>query len=198
MKLYPIFLKLKNRKCLVIGGGPVAERKVKDLIGAGGDVTVISPDLTRGLNNLASRGKISCERRKYRQGDLGGFFLVIVSTNSKKANRRAYIEAEKQKVLINSVDDRQNSGFLTPSLVRRGNLQIAISTSGKSPYLAKKLREFFERRLYPGLDRELETLHERRVKIIKEAKKNGKLKGKKFEQILAPEVKKILKRMDKR
>ncbi|MCP2520116.1 bifunctional precorrin-2 dehydrogenase/sirohydrochlorin ferrochelatase [Candidatus Aminicenantes bacterium AC-708-M15] len=139
--LYPIFLKLNKKKCVVIGGGKTATRKVKALLEAKAKVTVISPKLTKELEMLAENGSIKVIKREYKEGDLDKYFLVFATTNSEEINKKVIKEAKKRKILCNIVDDPSNCDFYVPSVYTQGDLKIAISTNGKSPALARKIRE---------------------------------------------------------
>ncbi len=144
---YPIFLDLKGKRCIVVGGGSVAERKVDMLLEHQASVTVISPTLSRRLHNLADQGATQTINRNYRTGDLKGAFLVIAATDDPSANAAIAEQCRKQGTLVNAVDDPKRSDFIVPSMVRRGDITIAISTSGKSPALARKLRTLLEQAL---------------------------------------------------
>lgn len=141
---YPISLELAGRKCVVIGGGAVAEEKVRSLLIAEAAVTVISPRFTAGLKELALRGELEIIEREYALGDLEGAFLAIAATDDPSVHPLIYREAEERRVLLNSVDDIDHCHFAVPSVVRRGDFQIAISTGGRAPALSKRLRERFE------------------------------------------------------
>lgn len=146
MRYYPIFLDIRDRNCLVIGGGEVAERKVNSLLSAGARVTVISPEVTDNLDRMEKDGKIRVIKRPYRKGDLKGAFLAYAATDDEDINRMVYAEAEKEGILLNVVDDPEKCGFIVPSVVERGALSIAISTGGASPAFAKRLRMEMEER----------------------------------------------------
>lgn len=193
MSLYPVFLKLKNTRCLVIGGGKVAERKVNRLLAGEALVSVVAPTLTEQLKLLVKKDKIKHENREYKPGDLENYFLAIAATDSGTVNNMIYKEAKDKNILINSVDDPESSNFLVPAIVERGGLQIAISTSGKVPYFAGKLRQFLENKFYPELENEIDELYVLRKKIIKGNKKDKKMK---FEELLKPGVDKILEKID--
>ena len=141
---YPIFLDLKEKNCVVIGGGKVAERKVLSLIDTGAKVLVISPVFSPVLKSLAEKGRIDHLARKYMKGDLQDAFLAISATNNKKINESVSEEAGEKKIFLNIVDIPKLCDFFVPSVVRQGELLIAISTSGKSPALAKKIRKELE------------------------------------------------------
>ena len=142
---YPVFLNVKGRHCTVIGGGQVALRKVTTLLEDGAKVTVISPDLCPELTNLSKKTEISVIHREYRKGDLEGAFVAIAATDSSIINQQVAAEAREKSVLVNVVDDAGYSDFIAPSIVRRGEITIAISTSGQSPALARKLRTKLEK-----------------------------------------------------
>lgn len=138
---YPVYLNLQGRRCVIIGGGGVAEGKIARLLESGAEIRVISPDATRGIQRMADAGAIRWEPRPYRPGDLAGAFIAIAATNNREVNRRIFDEAEARGVMLNAVDDPPNCSFIAPSIVQRGPVTVAISTGGASPALARKLRE---------------------------------------------------------
>jgi precorrin-2 dehydrogenase / sirohydrochlorin ferrochelatase len=138
---YPVYLDLVGRPCVVVGGGRVAERKVETLLKYGADVTVIAPEVTPAIEELVEADRIIVERRGYVRGDLTGAFVVICATDSEEINRAVYSEAEETGVLVNVVDVPPLCNFIVPSIVRRGGLQIAISTGGAAPAVAKRVRK---------------------------------------------------------
>lgn len=144
MKYYPVNLDIKNRRCLVVGGGGVGTRKVIRLVECGAKVTVVSPAFTAKLISFADEGKIVLEKRSYHSSDLGGIFLVIGASDNKELNRQISTDARQRNVICNIVDLPEACDFILPSVVNRGDLLIAISTSGKSPAFAKKLRRDLE------------------------------------------------------
>src|SRR5580693_1805492 len=141
MDLFPIFLKIAARPCLVIGAGNLAESKIESLQAAHARVTVIAPEARPRIADLAAAGEVEWLQREYVEGDLGGHFLVVAATNNPAVNRAVYKEAVAKNVLCNAVDDPPFCDFYFPSVVRRGDLQIAISTAGASPALAQRLRK---------------------------------------------------------
>lgn len=155
MKYYPICLQVEGRRCLVIGGGKVAERKVRGLLDSGAGVVVISPELSDGLARLQADGKIAWEPRGYRPDDVAGFFLVMAATDDRLVQDQVQTDAERHQILLNVADVPEKCNFILPALVKRGALSIAISTSGKSPALAKRLRR--ELQLLIGQDYEILT-----------------------------------------
>ncbi len=144
---YPMFLKISGRKCVVVGGGGVARRKVRALLEHGASVEVISPDPCLELDKLAETGEIKVLRRHYQAGDLQGAFLAIAATDNRALNRQVVKEARDKAVLVSVADDPENSDFILPSYVRRGALTIAVSTGGVSPALARKIRSRLEKEL---------------------------------------------------
>ncbi len=144
MRYYPVYLNLDGRLCVVVGGGPVAEGKVADLLEAGARVTVVSPVLTPRLAELTASGRIEHRARPYRRGDLAGALVAIGGTDDRSVNREIWEEARDAGVLLNLVDDPPRCGFIAPAVVRRGDLAIAVSTGGKAPTLAVRLRERIE------------------------------------------------------
>ncbi len=147
MAYYPVYLNLEGRSCVVMGGGSVAERKVMGLLEAKALVTVVSPDLTIQLRALAESGRLTWIARGYQSGDLEAATLVISATGDSVVNDLARKEASTRGMPINVVDDHRDHDFITPSIVRRGDLTVAISTGGKSPALAARLREQLEREI---------------------------------------------------
>jgi precorrin-2 dehydrogenase/sirohydrochlorin ferrochelatase len=141
MGLFPIFLKLAGRPCIVIGAGNLAESKIELLLTANARVRVIAPRANARIAALADAGEISLQTREYANGDLAGQFLAVAATDNSAVNRAVFAEAESSGVLVNAVDDPPFCDFYFPSVVRRGDLQIAISTAGASPALAQRLRK---------------------------------------------------------
>jgi len=141
---YPIFLDICGKKCLVVGGGHVALRKVKVLLEHGGNVEVVSPTLCPELSQLAENGSIKVLNKNYQPGVLVGAFVAIAATAEADTNERVAEEARKHGVLVNVVDNPEQSDFIVPSYFRRGDITIAISTTGKSPALARKIRTRLE------------------------------------------------------
>lgn len=144
MRYYPVCLDLQNRHCLVVGGGSVANRKVATLLDCGAKVTVVSPKAAPRLINLADNHSILWIKRSFKSSDLAGMFLVIGATNDDSLNLQISQEAEKNNILCNIADHPAACNFILPSVMSRGDLCIAISTSGKSPAYAKKLRQDLE------------------------------------------------------
>ena len=142
---YPIFLNIRGEKCLVVGGGKVALRKVKALLEHGANVEVASPTLCPELGQLAREGAIQVLQRSYKAEDLKGALIAIAATDDAKTNESVAAKARQRGVLVNVVDAPQHSDFIVPSYLRRGDVTIAVSTSGRSPALARKIRSKLEK-----------------------------------------------------
>jgi siroheme synthase-like protein len=137
---YPVALELSGRRCVVTGGGREAEGKARALLEADADVVVIAPRVSDGFGDLVRRGELTHIARRYQPGDLAGAFLVIAADADRTVRAQVFAEAETERVLCNAVDDTEHCHFAVPSIVRRGELLIAISTGGRAPALAKRLR----------------------------------------------------------
>ena len=138
MSYYPIFLDLKGKTALVVGGGVVALRKIETLLEHGAKVHVIARELTPELAGLMEDGKVEHMGEEFRENDLDKAFMVIAATDDPALNRQVSRSAQEKGLLINAVDQPEDCNFIVPSSLRRGDLRIAVSTSGKSPALAKK------------------------------------------------------------
>lgn len=140
--LYPIFMQLKGKRCVIIGGGNVAQRKLQGLLAAGADeIWVISPSLTPQIVSLASDGEINWFQREYNDGDLAGASLVFAATNDKRLNAEIAAAADRLGILVNAVDDADKGSFISPSIVRRGDLLLAVTASGASPALSQQIKK---------------------------------------------------------
>ncbi|MFW6335250.1 MAG: precorrin-2 dehydrogenase/sirohydrochlorin ferrochelatase family protein [Desulfosalsimonas sp.] len=144
MKYYPVYLDIRGKRCLVVGGGRVAVRKVQGLLQAGAVVTAVSPQFAEDFDSLAQSGALEMIRRSYITADLEGKFLVIGATDNNELNRKISRDAESRNILCNIADVPDECNFILPSVLRRGDLMIAISTSGKSPAFARHLRKQLE------------------------------------------------------
>ncbi len=145
LSYYPAFLNLSGKKCAVFGGGQIALRKVKMFLDFGAEVEAISPELCPELVQLVSSGTINAVTRGYQPGDLRGVFFAIAATDDRNANVEIAREGRREGVLVNVVDVPELCDFIVPSYLRRGDLTIAISTTGQSPALARKIRARLER-----------------------------------------------------
>lgn len=144
-ELFPIFVKLRGRHCLVVGGGPVAESKMESLLRCGAKVRVVAPEISSGIRHAAEEGKIAWSQRAFLPADLEDAFLVVAATSSSELHEEIFRQARSQGVLCNAVDEPERCDFYYPAVVRRGPLQIAISTGGRSPALAQRLRQQLEK-----------------------------------------------------
>ena len=162
---YPIVLDLSGRRCVVVGGGAVAERKVEGLLAAGAAVTVVSPELTEGLEARAARREIKLARRCYRRGDLAGASLAFVAVGEPRLSAAVAREGRRQGVWVNAADDPEHCDFFLPSILRRGKLVVAIATGGASPALARAVREEIERLLPTDYAELAETVAEVRREL---------------------------------
>ena len=164
---YPVYIELRGQPCVVIGGGKIAEGKVNGLLAAQANVTVISPDLTSHLSDLVNAKQISYLARTYQPGDLTSAFMVICATDQAEINHQVWQEATANRQLVNVVDDTPRCNFIAPSILRKGDLTIAISTSGKAPALAVRLKERLQRELGSEYERFLELAGELREPLAR-------------------------------
>jgi siroheme synthase-like protein len=148
---FPAFLDLRGRRCVVVGGGPIGERKVRDLLACQASVVVVSPVMTPALAALAAAGLVAHRPRRFRRWDVRGCAVVIAATGDARVDTAVATEARRRHALVNVVDDAAHCDFIVPSVLRRGQLQIAVSTGGRSPALAREIR----RRLEPLFGAEL-------------------------------------------
>ena len=149
MGLFPMFVRLEGRACLVVGGGSVAEGKIRSLLDAGANVRVVAPQANTIIATWTHDNLITWEDREFEPADLEGIFLVVSATSSKEVNESVFQEARRRNVMCNVVDDPEHCDFYYPAVVRRGELQIAISTGGHSPALAQRLRKELEEQYGP-------------------------------------------------
>ncbi len=175
---YPVFLDLRRRPAIVIGGGEVAERKVRSLAASGAKVRVISPEVTPGLKAMAREGKIRLAQRLYRIGDLMGYPLVFAATDDSKVNLMVHDEVQIRNGWVNVGDDPDLCTFFAPAVVSRGHLTIAVSTAGASPTLAKRIREDLEKRYGPEYDGLLDLLETMRAVVKKRFPRDRTLRAK--------------------
>jgi precorrin-2 dehydrogenase / sirohydrochlorin ferrochelatase len=161
-----MFLKLEGRKCLVVGAGKIGESKIRSLLIAHGDVRVVAPVVTAAVAAWDRAGVITWEAREFRAVDLDGVFLVVAATSSVVVNDAVYREAQQRQILCNVVDDPKRCDFYYPAVVRRGALQVAISTEGQSPALAQRLRRELEKQLTPVYAGWLEWLGNARKRLF--------------------------------
>jgi len=161
-----MFVKLEGKRCLVVGAGKVGEPKIGGLIETGARVHVVALEASEAVQQWAGDGKITLEIRAFASGDLDQAFLAVVATASRELNSSIYHEAQQRGILCNVVDVPEYCDFYYPAVVRRGDLQIAISTNGQSPSLAQKLRQQLERQFGPGYARWVAELGETRKLVL--------------------------------
>lgn len=166
MEMFPIFLKLEQRPCLVVGAGTIAAPKIDSLLRAGGVVTVVAPEVSAELAEAAAHQRFRWIAKEFEPADLDGAFLVIAATNRQAVNHQVAEQARARNLLCNSVDDPPDCDFFYPSVVRRNDLQIAISTAGKSPALAQRLRVEIDALLDEDAGSWLDELGETRLRIL--------------------------------
>ncbi len=169
MKYYPVNLDIRRQPCLVVGGGGVGTRKVRTLLDCGAQVTVVSPEVTGPLSVLAAENRILLKQRPYRASDLDGVFLVIGATDNKDLNRAIHDDARKLGKLCNISDQPDLCNFILPSIIDRGDLIIAISTSGKSPAVAGRIRKQMEAQFGPEYDEFLKLMGAVRKILLEQA-----------------------------
>lgn len=167
--LFPAFLKLAGRKCLVVGAGQVGQSKIEGLLATGAEITVVSPRATDAVRAWAEAGKLGWHARSFEPADLESTFLAVVATSSPLLNEYIFQEARRRGALCNVVDDPAHCDFYYPAVVRRGALQIAISTDGKSPALAQRLRKKLEEEFDPSYASWIEELGKVRQQLFARA-----------------------------
>ena len=184
-RYYPVFLDMDGRLAVVVGGGGVAEGKVTGLLEAGARVTVVSPSLTPALMSCADDHTVTWFARRYRAGDLAGAWLAVAATDDPATNIAVAEEAASAGILINVVDTPARCSFIAPAVVRRNDLTIAISTGGKSPAMARKVREEMERLFPPEYGALLRVAGEVRSALQREGRR---VTADLWQRALSPEV----------
>jgi precorrin-2 dehydrogenase/sirohydrochlorin ferrochelatase len=144
MRYYPVFLDVQDKPVVVVGGGHVALQKIGNLVESGAQVTLVSPELIPELKQYVDDGKVMHIKREYEDGDMEGYFLAFVATDDGAVNKVVADEARSRRIWVNAVDDVPNCDFIMPGIVQKGDLVVAISTSGLSPAMARKARENIE------------------------------------------------------
>ncbi len=164
--LFPMFLKLQGKQCLVVGAGKIGEPKISGLLATGARIRVVALEASLAVREWAQAGKFELDLRHFKADDLDGVFLAVVATNSRTLNERVYREAQRRGVLCNVIDVPDLCDFFYPAVVRRGDLQIAVSTAGQSPSLAQRIRQQLEKQFGPGYASWVEELGETRKLIL--------------------------------
>jgi len=181
--MFPIAVKLSGRRCLVVGGGNVASRKVSNLLQCEAMVDVISPEFTAELRRLSEQGLITLIQRGFEETDIVGYMMVFAATDDETVNQRIYQICQSNNILVNAVDDPDNCNFFVPATLRRGDLTISISTAGRSPLLARIIREWLEVQFGPEYEEYLELLGNAR-NMIKQRFPQEKARRRLFDRIL--------------
>jgi precorrin-2 dehydrogenase/sirohydrochlorin ferrochelatase len=166
MPLFPMFLRLQRRECLVVGAGDVAEGKIRGLLEAGARVCVVAPSATVAISQWASEKKLVWLRRKFRVRDISRKFLVVAATSSPELHERVWSAARRANVLCNVVDDPERCDLFYGAVVRRGALQIAVSTGGRSPALAQRIRKRLEKQFGVEYAGRVERLGRARSRLL--------------------------------
>jgi precorrin-2 dehydrogenase/sirohydrochlorin ferrochelatase len=164
--LFPMFVKLAGRRCLVVGAGTIALPKIESLLNAGAQVLVVAPQAGERVRQLAAGGYVLWEARDFRPADLVGIFVAVVATSSRETNDLVFREAVSRGVLCNVVDDPERCDFYYPAVVRRGQLQIAVSTGGSSPALAQRIRQELEQHFEMEYEAWIEELAQARRELL--------------------------------
>ncbi|MEK4039055.1 NAD(P)-dependent oxidoreductase [Paenibacillus sp. FSL L8-0493] len=183
----PIMLDCEGQPCVVIGGGVVAERKVSGLLEAGAAVKVISPSLTDPLDSLAEKGLLIWMDRTYAPGDLRGAFLVYAATNDRAVNEEVAQESRRLGIHVNVASHAEAGNFITPGVVRRGRLTVAVSTSGAGPLAATKIKNVLEKALDAAYEPYLDFVHAMRTRI-KEKEPSAEVRGRLLRKLGALDV----------
>jgi precorrin-2 dehydrogenase / sirohydrochlorin ferrochelatase len=167
MKLYPLFINIENKPAVIVGGGEVACRKLKDLLECGAKIKVIAPVIHKEIMDIKTNNPDSVKilKRGYRYNDIEGAYIVFAASDNPEINNAIFLEAEKKRIPVNSVDDPENCSFIVPSVSRRGNLILAVSTSGASPAMAAKIRRTIEKNIPENIEVILTALQEARTTL---------------------------------
>jgi len=176
MSFIPLYMDMNKLKVLLVGGGTIATDKLEKLIEFTQDITVVATDLTPQCLVIIDQYNLSSEERAYKKGDIQGYDMVIVATDTVSLHKEIYEESRASRVLVNSVDNTDYCDFIFPSYIKRGDLTIAFSTSGSSPAFAKQIRQYFENKIPKDIDIFLHKMRELRQILPK-----GKERMKKFE-----------------
>jgi siroheme synthase-like protein len=166
VSLFPLFLKLGGKRCLVVGAGLIGLEKVESLLRCGASVRVVAPQAVARVQQLSSRGEIEWLARRFEPEDATGCALIIAATNDRQVNQSVFEEAARRSILCNTADDPPLCDFFFASIVQRGDLQIAISTAGQSPALAQRLRREMDAQLPPDLGTWLDDLGQLRREVL--------------------------------
>ena len=186
---FSVLLDLTHRHCVMVGGGPIAERRILSLLDAGAQVTVITPRATPALEALAAEGRIALESRRYAEGDLAGADLAFVATAAREVNLAVAREARVRGVWVNAADDPAHCTFILPAIVRRGDLTVSVATGGTSPALSRAVRDELE----TYLTAEYATLAALAAEARRELRASGRAAtAEAWRRALGPEVRRLI------
>ncbi len=177
MSFFPSYLNLKDKKILLIGGGYIALEKLEKLVDFTTEIKVITKEVSDDFLEFATRYNIEIEKRAYRKGDIDGYNIVIVATDTKALHKEIYQESRSSRVLVNSVDNTAYCDFIFPSYIKQGDLTISISTSGASPAMAKRIRIYIEKLIPSNIGEFLKEM-----KSLRKSMPKGKERMKFFEE----------------
>lgn len=189
MSFFPAFIKLENRKVLVIGGGKIAGDKISHLLDFTKDITIISPKIDENVKNMIEKNRLVYIDREYKKGDIKNFYIVIVAADDIELQKRVYLECQEKRILCNSVDSIEYCDFIFPSYTKRGDLIIAISTSGASPAFSKYLRRAIESLIPKNIENILNELKNIRSTLPK---------GKERQKLLDSKAKSFIEKLFKK
>jgi precorrin-2 dehydrogenase/sirohydrochlorin ferrochelatase len=184
MRYYPVCLNLRGRPCLVVGAGVVGTKKVEGLLSAAADVTVVSPWASQLIQRQARSGKLRYFPRPYRKGDLKGIFLAYAATGVAEIDELMARDARAHGVLLNIVDRTSLCDFITPAVVQRGDLTIAVSTAGQCPGFAKRVKQRIEELIHPGYGPKLAVIADQRRKLMVDSLLDAATRRRLLEEIL--------------
>ncbi|MGI6422316.1 MAG: precorrin-2 dehydrogenase/sirohydrochlorin ferrochelatase family protein [Syntrophomonadaceae bacterium] len=194
--LYPLYIDLKDRKCLIIGGGKVAERKIEQLLDYNCSIKVVSLGVEDKIKSWAHQGLIQLFQREFQLSDLKEVFLVFVATDNEQVNAELSKMCRERGILVNAVDDPPHCDFYVPSILKRNSLVLAISTGGKSPAFARRLRQELEEIITPAYGEFVDILGEQR-ELIKERIEDIAVRKQIFEELVYSDVLDLLKAGEK-
>ena len=167
MSFFPSYLNLDNKKILLIGGGNIALEKLEKLIDFTKNITVITKETSSSFLSFTQKHNINIEQKSYKKGDIDGFDIVVVATDTPTLHKQIYEESRSSRVLVNSVDDTAYCDFIFPSYIKKGDLTISISTSGASPAMAKRIRKYIEKILPSNIAEFLKEMRDLRKSMPK-------------------------------
>lgn len=170
---FPILLCLSDRKCLVVGGGPIARQKVQSLEKFSPEITILAPTVEEQLTQIANRNGYPILRKEYETGDLSGFNLVIAATGNRKLSARIWKECQERGILINAVDDPAHCDFILPATIKRGDLTVSVGTQGKAPFLTREIRRWMNRMFTPEWSEVVNLAAEFRQQVLRRYTSNN-------------------------